>query len=359
MNRLWVYLSLTFTTVIILAIAGITITFRLTAGIDSDPENPPPPEVAEYMRERGLQQLPSNVTVVAVTIGVIAIGAGAWMSRRLTKPLSELEEAAIAIGKQDLSRRVPVHGSQEFVAVATSFNDMAAMLEQEETIRRNLLADVAHELRHPIHILQGNLQAILDDVYPLDKDEIARLVEQTDQLSVLVNDLHILAQAEAHQLPLSKQDTDIAILVKEVAAAHASLASARQISLRVELLGTMPHKIYVDESRMRQAISNLLDNALRHTPDNGLITITVERSGIQLIIRVSDTGDGISADQIPYVFDRFYRIDKSRDRSASSAGLGLAIVKAIVEAHQGTVKMSSAGSGRGSTFTIVLNVETD
>jgi HAMP domain-containing protein len=120
MNRLWVYLSLTFTTVIILAVVGIMITVRLTTDIGSSTSDPPPPEVAQYMREQGLQQLPSNVTLAAVTIGVIAIGAGVWMSRRLTKPLSELEEAAIAIGRQDLSSRVPVHGSQEFVAVAAS-----------------------------------------------------------------------------------------------------------------------------------------------------------------------------------------------------------------------------------------------
>ena len=153
MNRLWIYLSLTFTTVIIVAVVGISISVRLASGFDADSSNPPPPEVAEYFRERGLGQFPRNVTLAAVTIGAIAIGAGVWMSRRLTKPLSELEKAAIAIGQQDLTRRVPVHGSQEFVAVATAFNTMAALLEEEESLRQNLLADVAHELRHPIHIL--------------------------------------------------------------------------------------------------------------------------------------------------------------------------------------------------------------
>jgi signal transduction histidine kinase len=354
MNRLWVYLSLTFSAVIIIAVLGISISVRLVAGLDADPENPAPPEVAEYFRERGMAQFPRNVTLAAVTIGAIAIGAGVWMSRRLTKPLSELEEAAIAIGQQDLTRRVPVHGSQEFVAVATAFNTMAAMLEQEESMRQNLLADVAHEIRHPIHIIQGNLQAILDGVYPLNEDEIAKLLEQTNHLSILVNDLHILAQAEAHRLPLSKQKVNIASLIKEVAASYGSLVTAKQIELRVELLGTVPDDIRVDKDRMRQAINNLLDNAVRHTPNKGTITITVEQTSANLMISVSDSGEGISADQIPFVFDRFYRIDTNRDRDAKTTGLGLSIVKAIVEAHQGSVEVRSPGKGQGCKFTITL-----
>jgi signal transduction histidine kinase len=354
MNRLWVYLSFTFTAVIILAFVGIAMTIRLTSDLGSDPNNPPPPEVIEYLQESRGQQFTPDVTLVAIIIGAIAIGAGAWMSRRLTKPLLELEEAAVAIGQQDLSRRVPVHGSQEFLAVATAFNDMAALLEQEESLRRNMLADVAHELRHPVHILQGNLQAILDDVYPLAKNEIERLAEQTKHLSILVNDLHILAQAEAQQLPLFKQKSDIANLVKETAASYTSLAAARNINLRVELLGTMPDSVYVDAARMRQAISNLLDNALRHTPDNGTITVSIEQTANDLLIRVTDTGEGIPNDQIPYVFERFYRSDKARKRSANSTGLGLAIVKAIIEAHESTIVVASPGNGQGSTFTITL-----
>ncbi len=355
MNRLWVTLSLTFTAVIILAVFGISMTVRLTSEIAPDPNNPPAPEVTEYLKERGHQRFTPIVTLATITIGAIAIGAGVWMSRRLTKPLLELEEAAVAIGQQDLSRRVPVYGSQEFLAVATAFNDMASLLEQEETLRRNMLADVAHELRHPIHILQGNLQAILDDVYPLTKDEIGKLVDQTTHLTILVNDLHVLAQAEAQQLPLFKQDTDIANLVKETAASYTSLASTKNISLRVELLGTMPDSISVDAARMRQAVSNLLDNAIRHTPDDGTITISVEQTLSALLIRVTDTGEGISEDQMPYVFDRFYRSDQARKRNANSTGLGLAIVKAIVEAHEGTIIVTSPGSGQGSTFTIALN----
>jgi signal transduction histidine kinase len=242
MNRLWIRLSLLFTAVVVVAVLAITLTVRLTSSGSRDSENPPPPEVIEYFESQRRTDFAPDVTVVAIVVGVIAISAGVWMSRSLTKPLSELEDGAGAIAGQDLSHRVPVHGSQEMVAVAIAFNNMAAQLEQEEKLRRNLLADVTHELRHPVHILQGNLQAILDDVYPLNKDEIMRLVDQTQHLSVLVNDLHVLAQAEAQQLPLFKQETDIATLVKQTASSFNPLASARNIDLRVELLGTMPRR---------------------------------------------------------------------------------------------------------------------
>ena len=354
MNRLWIRLSLVFTAVIIVAIVAMTLSVRLTYTLASDPDNPPPPEVVAYFESQRGTRFAPDVTVVAMVVGVIAICAGVWISRSLTRPLSELEDGASAIARQDLSHRVPVHGSQEMVAMATSFNNMAAQLEQEETLRRNLLADVTHELRHPVHILQGNLQAILDDVYPLDKDEIARLVDQTQHLSVLVNDLHVLAQAEARQLPLFKQETDIATLVKSTAASFEPLASVRRIELRVELLGTIPENIYIDRARMRQAIHNLLDNALRHTPDGGTITVCVEQTHGNLQIQVSDTGAGISSDQLPYVFERFYRLDKSRSRDGNSTGLGLAIVKAIVEAHDSVISATSPGNGLGSTFIISM-----
>ena len=237
--------------------------------------------------------------------------------------------------------------------MAIAFNEMAAQLEQAETLRRNLLADVAHELRHPVHVLQGSLQAILDDVYPLNKEEIARLSDQTHHLAVLVNDLHILAQAEAHKLPLLKQITDIGVLVKETVAAFEPLVAAKSITLRVELLGTMP-ELAVDRARLRQAIHNLLDNALRHSPEGGAITVSVEQAQDTVKVRVHDTGEGIAPDQLPHVFDRFYRTDQARSRDKGGAGLGLAIVKANVEAHDGSVTVTSPGAGQGSTFTISL-----
>ncbi len=353
MDRLWIRLSLVITLVIILAVSAIGITARLTYG---GPSFEPPPEVIAYFEQQEAARIPIDATSVAVVVGVIAIIAGVWMSRSLTKPLSELEEGAEAIGRQDLSHRVPIRGSKEMVAVASAFNDMAARLEQEETLRRNLLADVTHELRHPVHILQGNLQAILDDVYPLEKDEIQRLLEQTQHLSVLVKDLHILAQAEAHQLPLHKQDIDIAALVKQTVTSFDARAASRAIKIRVELLGTIPAAIFIDAARIRQAIYNLLDNALRHSKDGSLILLTVQKELETIQIFIQDFGEGIPSEQLPYIFERFYQTDKARNRKEDSTGLGLAIVKAIIEAHNGRINVTSAGLGKGTIFTIALPV---
>jgi signal transduction histidine kinase len=228
-------------------------------------------------------------------------------------------------------------------------------LETAETLRQNLLSDVAHELRHPVHIINGNLQAILDGVYPLSTEEIARLVEQTNHLSAMINDLHELAQAEAQQLAMHKQATDIAQLVKDVTAVFTPAAAAKEVDLQVELLGAMP-TLTVDASRMRQVLHNLLDNALKHTPENGRISVSVEQREAVLQVRIQDSGEGITSEELPHVFDRFYRIDRSRSREQGSAGLGLAIVRAIVEAHGGTVTASSSGPGQGSLFTLNIPI---
>jgi signal transduction histidine kinase len=292
----------------------------------------------------------SRILIISSLVGITG---GVLLSRWLASPLQNLEKGAQAIAKKELTHRVPVTGSREIQSLALSFNQMAAQLETAESLRQNLLADVAHELRHPVHILKGNLQAILDDIYPLSKEEIARLVDQTNHLSALINDLHELAQAEAQQLAMHKQPTNIAQLVKDVTAVFKPAAAAKQIDLQVQLLGAMP-TLEVDASRLRQVLHNLLDNGLRHTPKNGRIHVTVEQKETGLQIQVADTGTGIAPDELHHVFDRFYRGDSARSRERGSVGLGLAIVRAIIEAHDGRITVTSPGLGQGSTFTITL-----
>ena len=282
----------------------------------------------------------------------LGVFVGIWLSRSFTAPLEQLETAAKAIKSYDYKQRVPIAGSQEVVAVATAFNEMAERLDESETLRRNLLADVAHELRHPLHVLQGNLTAILDGIYPMSEEEIGRLLVQTQHLTALVNDLHELAQAEANQLPLHKQHTDMGSLVKEAATAFKPTATAKGVALTVELLGALP-TLDVDAGRLRQVFTNLLTNALHYTQSGGNITISVENRSPVLEIRVRDTGAGITSENLPHVFNRFYRSDGARSRH-EGAGLGLAIVKAIVEAHDGLITAVSPGLGQGSTFTIRL-----
>ncbi len=354
MGRLWIRLSLVFILVIGIVVLALGIVVRINMAPIPRTESVPSPELLDNGQIRQGPAPPFDPTTFGLIIGATAIIAGILMSRYLTRPLSDLMKGAEAIRQQDFAYRVPVEGSEEMVAVAGAFNDMAAQLEQQENLRRNLLADVTHELRHPVHIMRGNLQAILDDVYPLEKEEIGRLLDQTQHLAILVNDLHIIAQAEARQLPLQKQETDIAALLKQAAASYDAQARANDVDLRVELLGTMPESILVDKARIRQAIHNLLDNSIRHVRPGCHILLSSQKENGRILIKVSDDGEGIAAENLPYVFDRFYQADKARSRSKESTGLGLAIVKAIVEAHHGGVQVNSAGVNQGSEFTIEL-----
>jgi signal transduction histidine kinase len=361
-NRLWVRFALVVAGILMVVVLtpflyGTAVEFGLVSpagtGQMQDIRQALPPELQAQFDER--MQAFALEYLVRGLVGVFVIGTiiGLLLSRSLTAPLRALETGAKAIATQELSYRVPVAGSSEIRAVAQAFNQMAAQLEAAEKVRRSLLADVAHELRNPLHILRGNLQAILDDVYPLSKGEIARLLDQTQLLTTLVDDLHDLAQAEAHQMPLHKELTDMADLVKETAVFFKPIAAAKSINLQVELLGPTPY-YRVDPNRLRQAMHNLLNNALRHTPEKGRIWVTVVEEQGALHVRVRDSGAGIEATHLPYVFDRFYRTDSARSRDQGGVGLGLAIVKAIVEAHGGVVTAVSAGPGQGSTFEIVL-----
>ena len=306
----------------------------------------PPPDLLERLR--------GFLLTIAIVGGGIGIVFGVLMSRTLTAPLSRLAEGARAIGARNLTQRVEVKGSDEIVEVAQAFNEMAASLEQAEQLRRNLLADVAHELRTPLSVLQGNLRAMLDEVYALDKTEVAGLYEQTRLLSRLVNDLHELAQAEAKQLPLNLKETNLTQLIIATRDTFNPVAEAEGITIQTELPADLP-SVEVDEARLAQVLHNILGNGLRHTPSGGTITIQAESTTDTVSLSISDTGEGIPPEHLPHIFDRFYRTDRSRSRDRGGTGLGLAIARAIVEAHGGQIDVTSNGvPGQGTTFTINL-----
>jgi len=293
---------------------------------------------------------------IAAVGGIGGIVFGVVMSRTLAAPLKNLAEAARAIGARNLSRRVKETGTDELIAVARAFNEMAADLEQAEQLRRNLLADVAHELRTPLSVLQANLRAILDEVYPLEQAEIAHLYDHTRYLSRLVDDLHRLAQAEAQQLSLHLQETDLARLVKTTVDTFRPGATNKGVALHTELPANGP-LVRVDAARISQVLQNLLANALRHTPAQGSITVRVQPQAGAVLLSVSDTGDGIPPEQLPHIFDRFYRTDPARSRDRGGVGLGLAIARAFVEAHGGQINATSPGvAGGGTTFAISLPI---
>jgi two-component system OmpR family sensor kinase len=300
-------------------------------------------------------QLSRLLLLLALGGGAVAIVFSIVASRSLTAPLSRLAAAAHDIGARNFGHRVELAGSEEVREVAQAFNEMAAQLQEAESLRRNLVADVAHELRTPLSVLQGNLRAILDDVYALDKEEIARLYTQTRLLSRLVNDLHDLAQAEAGQLSLTRLPTDLGALLRETVETYQPVAEESEVTLRLAVAANLPI-VEVDAARITQVLHNLLANALRHTPAGGMITVGGAATSDTLHVTVQDSGEGIAPEHLPHIFDRFYRLDRSRTRDTGGAGLGLAIVRAIVRAHGGEVRVASAGVGQGATFTVELPV---
>jgi two-component system, OmpR family, sensor histidine kinase BaeS len=302
-----------------------------------------------------LEQLSSLLLVLAGVGGLLGVVAGTISSRILTAPLSQLANVTRAF-THNRKVRAEIKGSEEIVAVARAFNEMADSLEKSEQLRRNLVADAAHELRTPLTVLRANLQAILDGVYPLNRTEIEGLLHQTDLLSHLVSDLHELGQAEARQLPMQPDMIDLNILVETAGNKFRTVAEAHELKLYVEI-SSVPIIVSADVHRMMQVLNNLLQNALTHTPSGGAITLSLYVTNHKAAISVQDTGIGIAPEHLAHVFERFYRVDRSRNRATGGAGLGLAIVKAIVEMHGGQISVSSKGLvGQGATFTIMLPV---
>ena len=287
----------------------------------------------------------------ALAVGV-ALVLGLVISWRLTAPLRQLTHAAGAIAAGDLSQRVPARGGDELGEVGQAFNKMAASLEEGETLRRNMMADVAHELRTPLTVIQGNLQAILDGVYPLDEAQVASLFDETRLLTRLVDDLRELALAEAGQLRLEHEPVDLASLAQGVVGNFSPGAEAAGVKLACAISGE-GLEVTGDADRLGQVLRNLISNALRHTPAGGRVTVSVGRSGERVLLEVADTGTGIAPEDLPHVFDRFYRGDKSRSRRGGGAGLGLAIARQLVIAHGGEIAAEST-LGAGTTFRVTL-----
>lgn len=295
-------------------------------------------------------------TLLALTVigGILGIIASILMSRRLAAPLSELATTARQFGGRKFDLRADVKGTEEVRDVARAFNQMANNLQESEQLRNNLIADVAHELRTPLTVMESNLRALIDGVHTLSEREVFTLYNQTRQLSRLVNDLHELSLADAHELPLYKTPVDLVALVEDVIDIFGAVAEAEEIAVDVNL-PTSPLIVKMDTGRIKQVLQNLLVNALRHTPEGGTITLDLRCDNETAILIIRDTGEGIPAHDIEHIFERFYRADRSRDRTSGGAGLGLAIGKAIIEGHNGEISVqSSTQLPSGTAFTIQL-----
>ncbi len=290
----------------------------------------------------------------AAVIGLgVATVAGTVTARRITAPLQALAVGARRIGRGDLSRDVPVEGNDEIAEMARTFNAMAADLRRAEDGRRQLLADVAHELGTPLAVLQANLEGMLDGVVEVTPPRLASLHNQTKLLARLVRDLRDLALLREDALPMDRQPADLVQLAGEVVDTVRPAADEKGVTLA--LSAPTPVVVLADRERIAQVLHNLLSNALRHTEREGVVRLAVTAAGTEGEVEVADTGTGIPADDLAYVFDRFHRVDRSRSRSTGGAGLGLAIVKQLVEAHGGRVWVRSR-AGEGSTFGFALPV---
>ena len=276
------------------------------------------------------------------------------LSRRITSPIGVLAKAARRLGRGDLSQRVELQGEGEVAALAQAFNSMAADLEHAEQLRRNLVADVAHELRTPLSNIQGYLEAIRDRVMKPDAATIRSLNEEAALLSRLVDELQELSLAEAGELKLVYQAEDIAKLVKQAVTPWQPQLTTKEISLSLDLPDNLP-LVNIDWQRVNQVLHNLLENAVAHTGKGGTINVAATTQGDWVEVSVSDTGEGIPAEDLPNIFERFYRVDKSRARVTGGSGLGLTIAKRLVEAHGGTITVQSK-LGKGSRFSFTLPI---
>jgi signal transduction histidine kinase len=299
-----------------------------------------------------LRQVRTSLAWAALLAALLSLALGVLVSRLLTAPLARLTRAAQAIAGGDLSQRVSVRGKDEIGELGAAFNEMTASLAEAETLRKNLVADVSHELRTPLSIVQGSLQAILEGVYPLEMAQVASIYDETRLLTHLVDDLHDLALADAGQLRLEWLPVNVSELAQTAVGQFGPISEAAGVKLELATDGNVP-QVTGDADRLAQVLRNLLSNALRHTPSGGEVTLRVRGSEGQAQIQVADTGSGISPEDLPHVFDRFYRGDKSRSRRGGGVGLGLAIARQLIAAHGGEIGVTSS-PGQGTTFTISL-----
>ncbi len=285
---------------------------------------------------------------------VIALVITLVLSRLILAPIQALTRTARQLGQGDFSQRIPFQGRGEVGELAQAFNSMASDLERAEKLRRNLVADVAHELRTPLSNIRGYLEAVGDGVIKPDTAVTRSLYEEATLLSRLVDDLQDLALAEAGKLKLVYQPEDIAELIKQTAAVVQTQATAKGVSLAVDLSDKLP-PVNIDSHRIVQVLRNLLENAAAHTAKEDTITVTARQQDNWVKVSVADTGEGMPGEDIPNIFERFYRVDKSRTRAVGGSGLGLTIAKQLVEIHGGKIEVESE-LGKGSRFTFTLPI---
>lgn len=294
-----------------------------------------------------------SLSVALVATVAAALAASWYFSRRVQRSLGQVTDAAAQIAAGRYAARVAAPGlGSEFATLADTFNALAQKLESTEGTRRRMLADLAHEMRTPLATVDAHLEAVEDGVRDLDTQTLSVLRDSTRRLRRLAEDIGAVSLAEEGNLNLQVHPVDAASLATTAVAAAADRYAAKAVTLHGN---TRPAgSLTVDPERIGQVLGNLLDNALRHTPTGGQVTLSCRRVDHWVEYAVADTGAGIVSEHLPHLFDRFYRIDTARDRDHGGSGIGLAIAKALAEAHGGGISAASPGPGRGATFTVRL-----
>ncbi len=297
------------------------------------------------------------LTYAALAAMLVAVALSFFFTRSVIAPVSAMSLATQRIADGRYDERVQVNGADELAQLAARFNQMAEKLNQIESMRRRLIGDVSHELRTPLTAIKGSMEGLMDGVLPANNETYQQIHAEADRLNHLVDDLQELSRVEARAYELDIRPLDVSALVRTVTKRLATHATSKRISLDFELTPGLPH-VLADEDRAVQVLTNLTGNALQYTPEGGRITISAKRIDHEIQISVHDTGIGIPPEHLLHIFDRFYRVDKSRSRqSGGGSGIGLTIARAFVQAQGGQIGVESKGDGLGSTFTFTLPTE--
>src|SRR5688572_14987612 len=288
----------------------------------------------------------NRILLYGALIGaLIALLLGVFLSRTLTRPIRELTQATRAVSEGDLSQQVPVRSDDELGELAQAFNKMSTELARSIKTRKQMTADIAHELRTPLSLILGHAEAVHDGVLPATRENFEIIREEATRLEHLVNDLRILSLADAGELTINLQPIEPRRLLQEVASLYQYHTQKKNISLELDITAPLS-TIEVDPGRMTQVLTNILDNAMQHTSEGGRIVLAARQRQDQIELSILDSGPGLQTDEINHIFDRFYRTDPSRQREDGGSGLGLAIARSIVQAHGGQLSaQSEAGQG--------------
>ncbi len=294
-----------------------------------------------------------SLIIAVLAASIVALAVSFVFSRNILAPVRVMTGASQRIAEGHYDERVELRGNDELNQLAGSFNQMAEQLEQVETMRRRLIGDVAHELRTPLTAIKGSAEALMDGVLPASAETYLQIHAEAERLSRLVDDLQELSRVESRATQLNIHPADSTSLIQTVSKRLQYQFDEKQVTLTPNL----PHDpilVLADDDRTIQVLTNLIGNALQYTPPNGTVTVSIERDKNEARISVRDTGFGIPADHLKHIFDRFYRVDKSRSRAHGGSGIGLTIAKHLVEAHGGRIWAESEGENKGSVFMFTL-----